>query len=355
VKPGAASQPEGGAAASPNSLENEHLRVEFGPRGEITSILDKDAGRELAAGPCNDFRMYKDVPSSFDAWDIDSTYTSTPVELADEAKVEIGAKGPLVASLKIARNLHDSEMTQEVSLRRGARTVEFRTAIDWRERHKLLKVAFPVNVHANEALHEIQFGHIARPNHFSRQFDEDRFEVANHKWTALVEGGRGVALLNDCKYGVNVLGNSINLTLLKSALAPDMTADLGRQEVTYAFHAWNGAFAESRVVREGYELNVPVATAAGDGGTRSLFTVDAPNVVVETVKPAEDGSGDMIIRLYEAMRTATRCRLSTSFDVKRATRTDMLEEPGDDLDLRGGAVALDLRPFEIATVRLALA
>jgi len=354
VKPGEASSMEGGSTASGNTLENEHLRVEFDARGRISSIFDKDAGRELAAAPCNEFRMYKDVPSSFDAWDIDSTYMSAPVELAGEAKIEPVAAGPLVASLKITRRLHDSEMTQEVSLRRGARTVESKTVVDWRERHKLLKVAFPVTVHANEALHEIQFGHIARPNHFSRQFDADRFEVPQHRWTALVEGSRGVAVLNDCKYGVNVLGNSINLTLLKSALAPDMTADLGRQEFTCAFHAWNGPFAESRVVREGYELNVPVTTAPGGAGERSLFNVDAPNVVIETVKPAEDGSGDVIVRLYEAMRTATRVRLSTSLDAKSAARTNMLEEHEGDLELSGGAVTLDLRPFEIATVRLSL-
>ncbi len=355
VKPADTSDAEGGATASAKSLENEHLRVEFGSRGEITSIFDKESGRELAAGPCNDLRMFKDVPSAFDAWDIDSTYMSTPVELPEEAEIEVASAGPLVASLKIARRLHDSEMRQEVSLRRGARTVEFKTTVDWNERHKLLKVAFPVNVHAHEALHEIQFGHIARPNHFSRQFDEDRFEVPQHRWTALVEGARGFAVLNDCKYGVNVLGNSINLTLLKSALFPDMTADLGRQEFTYAFHAWNGPFAESRVVREGYELNCPVATAAGDGGTRSLFEVDAPNVVIEAVKPAEDGSGDIIVRLYEAMRTATRCRLSTSLDAKSATRTNMLEEPEGNLEFADCAVELDLRPFEIATVRFALA
>jgi len=354
VKPADVAQPEGGATASDSTIENEHLRVTFDAQGRITSIFDKDEERELAAGPCNEFRMYKDVPSSFDAWDIDSTYMSAPVELAGDAKIEPGAAGPLVASLKIARKLHDSDMTQEVSLRRGARTVEFRTVVDWRERHKLLKVAFPVTVHANEAVHEIQFGHIARPNHFSRPFDEDRFEVPQHRWTALIEGARGCAVLNDCKYGVNVLGNSINLTLLKSALAPDMTADQGRQEFTYAFHAWNGPFAESRVIREGYDLNVPVTTAQGGAGERSLFNVDAPNVVIETVKPAEDGSGDVVLRLYEAMRTATRCTISTTLDVKRATRTNMLEEHESDLAIEGGAVTLDLRPFEIATVRLSL-
>jgi alpha-mannosidase len=212
-----------------------------------------------------------------------------------------------------------------------------------------------VNVHANEALHEIQFGHIARPNHRSRPFDADRFEVANQKWTALVQSDRGAAVLNDCKYGVNVLGDTIKLTLLKSALAPDMHADLGVQTFTYGFYVWKSGFDASGVVQEGYDLNAPLMTAAGDAGTRSLFAVDAPNVVVETVKPAEDGSDDVVVRLYEAMRMTTTCTLTTSLPVTSAASTDMLEATSQEaLNVEDGSVALSFRPFEVKTVRFKL-
>jgi alpha-mannosidase len=340
--------------ASPTTLENERIRVELNGTGEITSILDKETGRELAAGTCNSLKMYKDVPTNWDAWDLDSMYELTPVELDAQATVEVVAGGPLVAKLRVTRTLHNSQMTQEISLRRGSRRVDFHTVIDWQERHKLLKVNFPVNVYANEAVHEIQFGHIRRPNHMSRPFDADRFEVSAHKWTALMEENRGCAVLNDCKYGVNVLGNSINLTLLKSALAPDMRADLGRQEFTYAFYAWNGCFASSPLVREGYELNVPPMIAPGAAGKGSLFSVSAPNVIVETVKPAEDGSGDVVVRLYESKRMATDCTLSTSLPVTAAVQTDMLEAPEGDLAVEDGQIALAFRPFEVKTVRLSL-
>ncbi|MBM3189605.1 MAG: alpha-mannosidase, partial [Chloroflexi bacterium] len=282
-----ASAPASELSATPRSLENAHLRLAFNDRGEITSLYDKDAGRELAVGPCNSLKMYKDVPTSWDAWDVDSMYALTPVALDSPAAIEVLAEGPLVAQLRVTRTLNGSPMTQVISLRRGSRRVDFATELDWRESHKLLKVAFPVDVHANEAVHEIQFGHIRRPNHKSRPFDADRFEVANQKWTALMEEARGCAVLNDCKYGINVLDNSINLTLLKSPLAPDMTADKGRQVFTYAFYAWNGSFAECDLVREAYDLNCPVMTAAGAAGERSLFSVDSANVVIETVKPAE--------------------------------------------------------------------
>ncbi len=333
-------------------LENELLRVEFNERGEIVSILDKETGRELAAGVCNSLKMYKDVPTAWDAWDIDSMYELTPVELNEPAQIQVVCAGPLFARLRVTRRIHDSTLTQEITLRRGSRRLDFYTVVDWQERHKLLKVNFPVNIHANEGVHEIQFGHLRRPNHRSRPFDADRFEVCNHKWTALMEEGRGCAVLNDCKYGVNVLGNSINLTLLKSALAPDMTADRGRQEFTYAFYAWNGPFVESEVIQEAYELNCPVHVANGAAGRTSILSVDAPNVIIETVKPAEDGSGDVVVRLYEAKRTATRCTLSTTLPVSGVAETDMLEEKERDLVIQDGQVALEFRPFEIKTVRL---
>ncbi|MBN1640471.1 MAG: alpha-mannosidase, partial [Anaerolineae bacterium] len=335
-------------------LENDLLRVELNGTGEITRIYDKQAGRELAAGVCNQLKMYKDVPTGWDAWDLDSMYEETPVALEGGACVEVLSAGPLVAKLRVTRTIHNSTLTQVISLRRGSRRVDFHTVLDWQERHKLLKVNFAVNVHAHEAVHEIQFGHLRRPNHMSRPFDADRFEVSMHKWTALMEEGRGCAVLNDCKYGVNVLGNSINLTLLKSALAPDMHADLGRQEFTYAFYAWNGSFADSDLVHEGYDLNVPAVSAPGSAGEASLFAVDAPNVIIETVKPAEDGSGDIVLRLYESKRTTTACALRTVLPVVAAAETDMLENHQVDLSLDGGSIALAFRPFEIKTVRLSL-
>lgn len=335
------------------TLENDLLYIEFDERGAITRIYDKETRHEWAAGLCNRFKMYKDVPSAWDAWDVDSMYELTPVILDEPAEIEVIANGPLVAKVRLKRRIHNSTLTQEISLRRGSRRIDFHTVVDWQERHKLLKVAFPVTVHANEAVHEIQFGHICRPNHKSRPFDADRFEVCNHKWTALVEEGRGAAVLNDCKYGVNVVGNNINLTLLRAPLAPDETADRGRQEFTYAFYCWNGPFADCDLVREGYDLNAPVLTASGAAGECSLFAPDAPNVVIETVKPAEDGSKDIVVRLYESKRTATRCTLTTTLPLTSAVETDMLEEAEPQkLSCDGGKVALDFRAFEIKTVRL---
>jgi alpha-mannosidase len=254
--------------------------------------------------------------------------------------------------LRVTRPLLNSAMRQEITLRRGSRRIDFDTEIDWQESHKLLKVAFPVDIHADEAIHEIQFGHIRRPTHRSRPFDADRFEVAQQRWTALAEENRGAAVLNDCKYGVNVLGNVISLSVLKSALAPDMTADKGQQVFTYALYLWNGSLLSSNVVCEAYDLNVPIMTVSGSAGERSLFNVDAPNVVIDTVKPAEDGSGDIVVRLYDAQRAATRCTLRTSLPIAAARLTDMLERDDEPVEVRDGAMSLAFRAFEIKTVRL---
>jgi alpha-mannosidase len=229
--------------------------------------------------------------------------------------------------------------------------VDFHTTVEWKENHKLLKVRFPVRYRASDALHEIQFGHIPRPTHLSRQFDADRFEVSAHRWSALVEEGRGFAVLNDCKYGVNVLGGSINLTLLRAPFIPDPGADRGSHEFTYSLYSWNGSFAASGLVREGYELNVPAVTVPGGVGEKSLLRVNSPNVVLEAAKPPENGSPDLLVlRLYESLRTATRCTLTLDLPVIGVEEADMRERPLRSLPLQDGKVRLEFRPFEIKTL-----
>jgi alpha-mannosidase len=344
----------GGVKASPLALENEHLRATFDRRGVLFSLWDKDAGREVLAGPANVFKMYKDVPDIWDAWDLNSM-TESPelqVTLEDPARLELLEDTPLIGRLSLKRLLHDSEFEQVISLRKGSRRLEFATVIDWHESHKLLKVNFPVDIHSEDALHEIQFGHLRRPTHRSRRYDADRFEVCAHKWSALAEENRGVALLNDCKYGISVNGNSLNLTLLKSGMAPDPQADHGKQVFTYALYPWNGPFFSSGVIQEAYDLNVPALVVDGEAGEGSLFALDAANIVIEAVKPAEDGRGDVIVRLYESARNATRCTFRTLLPVHSVWECDMLESAERSLPVTSSRVELDFRPFEIKTLRL---
>jgi alpha-mannosidase len=335
-------------------LENDSLRATFDRQGKLISLWDDEVERELMAAPGNCLSLYRDLPTKWDAWDIDSMAESQPVATDEQADITILSQGPLVARVKLQRRLHQSTVDQVISLRRGSRRIDFDTTIDWQESHKLLKVSFPVEYHTNEVISEIQFGHLRRPNHPSRQYDADRFEMCNYKWSALAEEGRGFAILNDSKYGLSAKGKSLNLTLLKSALAPDATADKGLQQFTYAIYSWNSSLIDSGVVRQAYDLNVPVLVVDGSNleGAHSVFSLDNDNIVLETVKPAEDGSGDIILRLYEAMRTTTRCILTTSLPVSAALHTNLLEENIAPLEFSAGKLVLDFRPFEIKTIRL---
>ncbi|MDP4153662.1 MAG: glycoside hydrolase family 38 C-terminal domain-containing protein [Bacillota bacterium] len=337
-------------------LENSFIKAVFNKKGEITSIMDKSTGRELARGLCNEMKMYKDIPRKYEAWDIDLTYEACPVALNGDAVFEISAEGPLMAALKITRTLNNSIMTQFARLTCDSARVDFETMIDWNESHKLLKVGFDVDYNTDEAMHEIQFGYVKRPNHRSRQYDLDRFEVSNHKWTALAESNRGFAVLNDCKYGVNVVDSCINLTLLRSTGYPDANADIGRQSFTYSFYPYNGNFKKSGVVKEGYFLNCPVEVMPGAGFDGSLMTVSEENIVIETFKAAEDGSEDYIMRMYESAGTRTDAKLEIKLPCGKAYSCDMLENIEKEIPVSKRdeivQIPLSFKPFEIKTIKL---
>ncbi|MBQ9252323.1 MAG: alpha-mannosidase [Clostridia bacterium] len=333
-------------------MENELVRAVINDRGEVISFREKATGREYAAGPMNRLLLYKDVPRKFDAWDIDSNYILQPVELPEPVSLSILEEGGLRAVIRVERGIANSHFEQEIKLTAGSRRLDFETRVDWRELHRLLKVEFPVAVEAMEGINEIQFGYMARPNHRSRLYDSDRFEVCNQRYSALCDQSHGAAVLNDCKYGISMNGNALQLTLLRAAASPEMRADNGEHTFAYAFMGWEGSFLESPVVREAYDLNVPLVTAEGTGPSFSAFEVDAENVFIDTVKPAEDGSGDIILRLYEAKRADTACRLGIHLPAAEVALCDMLENPLESLPMEKGEVALRFHTFEVKTIRI---
>ncbi|MBR4458252.1 MAG: alpha-mannosidase [Clostridia bacterium] len=353
LKPGNVKQQAAVFAAEKDGsvvLKNEVVRAVISDRGEVVSFIDTDSGREFAAEPMNRLLMFKDVPRMFDAWDIDSNYELQPVPLSEPVRVRIKEAGGLRAVVSVSRRVQQSVFEQDIVLTAGSRRLDFVTRVDWHELHRLLKVEFPVDVQASEGINEIQFGYMKRPTHRSRLYDSDRFEVCNQRYSALCDESHGAAVLNDCKYGVSMNGSALQLTLLRAAASPEMRADNGRHTFTYAFTAWAGSFLDSPVVREAYDLNVPLQTVPGTSPTFSAFSVDAPNVFIDTVKPAEDGSGDIILRLYESKRADTFCRLTVGIPCARACLCDMLENELKSLEPDNPV--LHFRPFEVKTVRL---
>lgn len=348
-----AQAPEVSVTATSRSLENSRIRVELNEYGEITAITTKETGTDWNNGFCNRFRMYRDQTSIFDAWEIDRRYEEAEMELPETASITVISEGPLFAAVRVERRLNQSLLTQEIYLEAGSSRVEFRTTVDWKEKNKLLKVGFDTNLHANEALHEIQFGYVKRPNHASRPHDGDRYEVNQHKWSALVEGNRYFALLNDCKYGLNVKGKQMNLTLLRAPVYPDANADIGIHQFTYALQIGHDGFIQSSVVRDAYELNTPVQIVPGAALEQETFlSCDQSNIIVDTIKRAEHSNQEWVVRLYESKGTSVNCNLAVSEDFAEVCETNMLEQPIDGEIIRTeGGIRLNFKPFEVKTIK----
>ena len=336
-----------------------YATVHFDSRGRIDSFVDKATQREIVrpGAALNTLLLGEDIPGHWDNWDIDRDQR---LKMRDDSQLvsrDVVANGPLQLRIRSTYRIgRRSTLTQDMVFHAGTPQVDFETVVDWAEKRTLMKVAFPLNVWAEQARHEIQYGYAERPTHTNLIQDRARFEVCAHKWTDLSDAGFGVALLNDCKYGVSVEGGEIGLSLLKSGVHPDPRGDEGRHLVTYSLLPHAGTFSVPAVVRPAYELNIaPVAIQVSSDATdlASLLTVEASNVIVEAVKWAEEGNA-FVIRLYEAGRAGTRARVQLNTPVAALTLTNLLEEAQVSLELVDNAVTLDFRPFEIKTLRFAL-
>jgi alpha-mannosidase len=333
-------------------MENELLRVEWDDRAVLTSIWDKEVGREVLSGPGNLLQLHDDNPRKWDAWDLDAEYRDSFVELT--ATKEIRRYGGLRGLFAFERKFGDSKLVQLMTLDAGSRVLRFETNVDWQERHKMLKVGFPVTVKSREATYEIQFGHVQRPTHQDTSQARAMFEVCAQRWADLGEHNYGVALLNDCKHGYDIQGSVMRLSLLRGPTHPDPTADLGWHHFVYALMPHPGDFRQAGVIEAAEDLNLPLVPAHGNlpaGSSRSLVEIDTRQVIVEAIKRAED-SDAVVIRLYEAWGGTCRARLKTTLPAKRAWLCDLLERERTEVEVRNGELVLELTPFKILTLKL---
>jgi alpha-mannosidase len=359
--------------ATKERLENELIRVQFDKEGAIVSVYDKEAGREAIAerARANRLAVYADLG---DAWDFPMDYAeSVPRHMALVSATPF-VDGPR-AALEQVYQLGHSELVQEISLIAGNRRLDFQTRVRWRETDSMLRTSFPVAVHAEEATFEIQYGHVRRPTHRNTTWDLARDEVAGHKWVDLSQEDYGVALLNDCKYGHKIKGNVLDLNLLRSAPYPgprlvrddEVTpgephhgyTDQCDHAFTYALYPHAGSPVTGGVIQAAYELNVPprrTMTDAHEGSEpreASFIQVDVPNVIVEAVKQAEDDA-DVIVRLYECAHAQAKATVRFGFHISGAAAVNLMEEEPKAIAVAHDTVEIDLRPFEIKTLRLSL-
>jgi len=329
------------------TLENKQLRAVFNPGGRLVSLTVN--GREAIAGEANVFELYEDWPTNYDAWDVDPFHLETRQACAPATRWEVVRRDALRTELRFEYTIGKaSTLTQTIRLDAGSRRLEFHCQADWNESHRMLKVALPVNVHAMNATYEMQFGHVERPTHYNTSFDLARYEVPMHRWFDLSEHGFGVAILNDCKYGGSTYGNTMRLSLLRAPKSPDPNADMGRHEFAFAIVPHAGNWRDAGIVAEGHRFNNPFRFGTL---TESFASVDDPNLVLDTIKHAED-SDAVVLRFYEChgARGTARVQLSRSF--QRAVAGNILEDEAAPVKLTGKELTLPYRPHQILTIKL---
>lgn len=348
-------------------LESQFWRIRIDGQGRIAELHDKRADRGVlpAGAAANEWQVFLDRPLAHDAWDVDLHYQDHPLPGPALRSIRVAEQGPVRAAVEFVWEMPAlgegprSVLTQRLAIYAEHPRIDFETAIDWHEHHQLLKVAFPVDVRAREATYQIQFGHVRRPTHRNTSWDLAQFEVCAHQFADLAEHGYGLALLNDCKYGHDAHDGVLRLTCIKSPQCPDARADQGRHEFTYSLLPHSGSFQEASIIRAAAELNsppVPLAASRHGGSLPPAWrfvTCDHPAVAIVALKPAEDGCGQ-ILRLFESHGAHARARLTFSHSFRRVSTVDLLERPLplDGFAHAGESVSLNLRPFQIITLRL---
>ncbi len=339
-------------------IESDEIVVKFDGNGNITSIQSLEDGTEfLEAGKLgNMFQLFDDKPNFWSAWDVDVFSYETSVDLVKSESFEIVEKGPVRVAVEVVKRFGKSTIKQRISLG-PTPGIRFDTEIDWREDDKMLKVAFPVAVNSPRATYEIQFGNVERPTHMNTSWDMAKFEVCAQKWVDLSEADQGVALINESKYGHDIHGNVMRITLLRSPKAPDPVADMGVHRFTYTVVPHFGPYNYAGIVQAAYALNAPVrhalleSSVGDDGVLPVLVGCEDRNVVIESVKKAED-SNDIIVRLYECHNARGRTELTCARALRGAVLCDLDENSIGELEVVDGRVTVDYKPFEIITIKL---
>lgn len=340
--------------AEKNLLENNILRVEFDNNGEMTSVFDKENDREVLAAVGNTLCIYQDKPIHESAWNLEFDYRMTPYPLKTAESVEVVRNDSVAGELKILRKFNKSTVTQYISLKKDSRQIDFRTAVDWHEREKVLKVNFPVGVRSCSSTSEIAHGSIQRPTHYNTSYDLAKFETCMHKWVDLSESGYGVSVLNDCKYGFSVHENNIDITLMRAPICPDPTGDIGYNEFTYSLVPHTGTWQEAGISELAYALNNPPAvvySAVGSHDGERLISVKRKGVVLDAFKKAQNDDG-YILRVFEAYSSRGKYEIDFCKAIESVTECNLMEKDSEALSHCEKSFVFDIKPNEVKTFRI---
>ncbi|GAA5808553.1 hypothetical protein MFLAVUS_001944 [Mucor flavus] len=352
-------------------LENQNLKASFNSDGQLVELIDKKSDRgnlvpDKSHG--NVLQLYEDVPTYWDAWDVEIYHLQKYVTLEGQKNIKIISEGPLKAEIRFEHKISDvSSIEQVISLTCIGERIEFDNFVEWHESHQFLKVEFSWDIVTDFATYDIQYGVVRRPTHYNTTIDSAKFEVCGHKFADMSESNYGIALMNDCKYGYATHGKTQRLSLLRAPKGPDEHADMGQHKFKYAIYPHRGSFSSSNVMQSALEFNTPLSIRHAKGDdiqngqvVPSLFRIDPPNqIIIDTVKLAEDDNGkgkQVILRLYEAYGGKSSAILHSHLDIKQIQISNILEDDTENyLEQQPvGGFLLTLKAFQIMTLKVDL-
>ena len=340
--------------ATENTLETPFAKVTFADNGTMSSFVDKRVDRELVDGEnFNTLLIAEDYPAFWDNWDVDADIELKYQNASKLVSREVISAGAVAYIIRCEYEISKkSTVKQDIIFFADSAEVRFDTAMDWNDDHRFLKAAFDTCVYDDFARNEIQFGYAKRPTTRNNSIEEAKFEVVNHKYTDLSEAKYGIAILNDCKYGITIKEGSLRLSLHKGGTHPDYKGDKdGIHRCVYSLLPHNCAFDAKSVIEPSYMLNIPVVVASGEAETAVLAKIDSSNIIIEAIKPCEDSEKAYIVRLYEAEGSYTNAVFDAADCATKVEVTNMLEEVQSEL---AGVknISLTFRPFEIKTLKV---
>ena len=332
------------AANGKISIDSPHFSFVVYEDGTLNNFFDKRADR-FVGDRLNNIITYKDGPEHEDAWNIDKEYKQRPVDMKWENSVELIDKNEQRVTVRVTKKHNNTILTQDIIAYANLPRVDIVSHIDWQEKYKILQASFPVNVLSTQASYEIAYGIVKRNTHSNTPAEKWKHEYAAHRFTDLSDDAYGVAILNDCKYGHNVIDNDMIITLLRNTDNPSRFRDTGEHDFAYSIFPHIGGLSAGRVVQEGYLFNSPFIVFEGSSEEKPVLSLSNEGLIVDCIKPAEDGNG-FIARMYEPYGLPGKTVITVDGNKKITEVTPLEEYVGD------CSGEITYKPFEIKTLRI---
>ncbi len=315
------------------TVETPYYSVKFNPDASIGSLYDKEFDREWVDGDFNKLKIYNDCPGNYDAWDIIPNYKDKQIDITVKEPLALYEIDGECASFKAVLTTEKSIWTIIVRLFRRSRGIDVENIVDWNEKHKLAKAEFTCNVLTRKALCDTSAGFIERDTHRNTSWQQACFETCHHKWADLAETDGGIALINDGKYGIGFENSTMSLSLLRAAVRPDVTSDVGHHDFSYMIMPHSDNPVDAGINKLAYQYNLPLVKSD------AVYCGDTYEpLYLQAMKKSENGKMT-VIRLSE--QDGKRGKIKLNNKVKLL---NMLEEVEKEIDV------IEFKPFEIITI-----